>query len=412
MKIKHKRIFGIQICGVLLLSVLINGCVHHRSGKSHNVSIEIKDDRDPECLFYKQTDTTQNAWNDTTEFFHYWKAMDSCEYLLSKASSDSVELWKRRCEELNNPDNVGIGQIPSRYANINQYVTIHDLLSIWMSRSYDGSYDDFTLWRLEQFRSDTLHPVSGYEKYLLLTSTIDGLCDFEPYFKFEYDNWSCLEEELQEFQARLLLHELLPNYDVQIRKALLKEESAWESYHAALDTTYRIISGDPNHFNGSGWGQAIMGIMQDDALIRECSLLDICFSSDEHYVPTTHKSMSNERVLKEYACFMESLEENEYHYPVDFRRHMLTFEMHEWDKWMRSRDVVSSLLTGQEKTMYDNSTNNARRMKYIMLKNRYEGYGVISNDVAELLMPYTATDQELDGPSFDNKWKSRYGYSL
>ena len=403
-----------QICGLILISSILGGCGQHRSGKGP-VAVVTQQEKDAkliEELFYRQTDTTQNAWNNTTEFFHYWKEMEPSDYLFSQAPSDSISSWKARCEELNNPDDTGIGMISSQYVNMNQYVTIHDLLSLWGTRSYDGSYDDFTLWRIDQFRSDTLHPTSTYEKFSLFRSTIDSLSDFEAYYKFEYDNWSTLNLELQEIQARLLLRGSLSQSEDPVKQALQKEESAWGKYYAKADTTYQIVIGDPNHFNGSMWGQAIMGIMQDNALIRYYSLADYCFCGDEKYHPEVHGEVSNGTIIQEYARFMDSFEESEYHYPEDFRRQMLTSEMHEWELWMRNRDIVSSLLSGSAKTAYDNSTNNARRMKYIMLKNRYEGYGVSSDDVYELLIPYTAPDEEITGPSFDVKWKSRYGHSL
>ena len=66
----------------------------------------------------------------------------------------------------------------------------------------------------------------------------------------------------------------------------------------------------------------------------------------------------------------------------------------------------SSLLNGLKKDCYDNATNNVRRKKLIMLKNRYQGYGVTSEDIMSCLIPYTASDVELNGPSFDEKWKS------
>jgi hypothetical protein len=78
--------------------------------------------------------------------------------------------------------------------------------------------------------------------------------------------------------------------------------------------------------------------------------------------------------------------------------------MDAWKKWQKSRAMVSSLLTGLCKEVYDNSTNSVRRHKYIMLKNRYRGYGLTSNDVMECLIPYTATEEELGGPSFNERW--------
>ena len=72
---------------------------------------------------------------------------------------------------------------------------------------------------------------------------------------------------------------------------------------------------------------------------------------------------------------------------------------------MKSRETVSSMLSGICKTAYDNATNNARRMKLIMLKNCYEGYGVTSQEVIDHLIPYDAIDDQLEGLNFNEKWK-------
>ena len=106
---------------------------------------------------------------------------------------------------------------------------------------------------------------------------------------------------------------------------------------------------------------------------------------------------------------MDSFVEDEAYYPVPKRMEALSFEIEAWKNWMYARNSVSSLLSGQFKEIYDNATNNVRRMKYIMLKNRYNGYGVTSNEVYELLIPYTVSDEELDGPSFDEKWNHLLG---
>lgn len=395
----------------VLVTLLLTSCGQHRSGKSTvNGSMDFDDNTTAEQLYYQHTDSTKNAWNDTTVFFHFWKEMDQGAYLFDSFPLDSVSLWKSLCEELNK--DIGIEHVPSRYVNMNQYVTIFDLIGVWSYRGYDGKYDDFTLWRIEQFRSDTLSPLSFYEKFNLLKSTANSLCDFEPFFKFEYDNMSCLDEQLQSFYDRLLLRETLKHSDQNVEKALLTEDSAWRRYHAAMDEVYQRIQEDPNHFNGSAWGQAILGARQDDAFIREYSLVDLCFSSEENYEPETHSTISDGIVLQEYRRFLNSFVENEYHHPIKVRRKALEKEMIEWQKWMISRSVVSAQLSGRNKDLYDNSTNNARRMKYIMLKNRYQGYGVISNDVQELLIPYSVSDEDLYGPSFDEKWMELYGYSL
>ena len=391
----------------LILSLV--GCGQRRATRSHN---DDSWEYYGEQLYYRHTDTTDNAWNNTTEFFHFWKKMKPEDFLFSPFPIDSVSSWKQRCQVLNNPDQVGMQFIPANYANMNQFVTVFDLVYVWADRGYDEQHDDFTLWRVEQFRCDTLRPASVYEKFNLLKSAINSICDFEPIIKFEYDNMSCLEEQLQSFYDRMLLRELTSRSNPTLSQALLNEDTAWKSYHAALDSTYHKLFEYPNEINGSAWGQSLLGALQDDSFIREHSLADLCYSSMEQFKPETHPLVSDEMVIQEYRRFRDSFEEDEYHYPIKIRKKALEIEMAEWQKWMNSRVAVSSLLTGREKELYDNSTNNSRRMKYIMLKNQYEGYGVTSDDVLELLIPFSAPDEQLSGPSFDEKWKDLYGYAL
>lgn len=398
----------------IVLILALAGCFHNlKRSESAGYTCILKDiQTDSSFYYHMHTDSTENAWNDSTMIFHYWESMRQDDYLFGPFSSDSINSWIRLCEELNQLDNSADNIIPARYASLNQYVTIHDLLSVWSNRGYSGEYDDFTLWRVDQYRSDTLAPISITEKFRILKSTMDSICDFEPYFKYEYDNLFCLENQFQEIYYRMLLNVILERAGETIRKALLEEESTWKSYHAVMDSTYRIISDDPNGFNGSAWGQAIMQAKRDNAFIRECSLADYCFYGDELFNPEIHVPFLNGAVYGEYRRFINSLEENDYHNPVIVRKEALEREMMEWQKWMQSRETVSSLLTGREKFLYDNSTNNVRRMKYIMLKNCYEGYGVISNDVYELLIGYDIPDEELDCPSFNEKWKDLYGDTL
>ena len=216
-----------------------------------------------------------------------------------------------------------------------------------------------------------------------------------------------------------MVREAIRHSSTDIAKALEEEETTWQSYHAELDSTFRIIDGTPNAFVGSAWPMAISGIAYDDALMREESLADFYFALTDsldykirhkksvigEYDLVKHSTIQEERVLKEYRLFMDSLEEDDIYYPVPERKKALEREMNAWKEWMKSRAKVSSLLTGLCKEVYDNSNNNVRRHKSIMLKNRYQGYGLTSQDVMECLIPYSASDEELDGPSFNERWK-------
>ena len=405
----------IQSIVLIFLVLFATGCGQRRSTKSSNNSELINND-----LFYKHTDTTNNAWNDTVHVFHYWRDLEKSDYLFGAPTDEQITSWKHLCEDSNQYDSEQNTGVPGYYLNMNQYVTIYDFAELWYR---DNSYIDnldLTLWRLAQYDNDSRYsPATEYDRFYYLKNAIQGLCLFDAQFQFELNLNAGLEADFQEFYDKVLVREAIRHSSTDIAKALEEEETTWQSYHAELDSTFRKIDGTPNAFVGSAWPMAISGIAYDDALMREESLADFYFALTDsldykirhkksvigEYDLVKHSTIQEERVLKEYRLFMDSLEEDDIYYPVPERKKALEREMNAWKEWMKSRATVSSLLAGLCKEVYDNSTNNVRRHKYIMLKNRYQGYGLTSQDVMECLIPYSASDEELDGPSFNERWK-------
>ena len=401
---------------LILLIVFAVGCGQRRSSKSSNNNSEQFNNE----LYYKHTDSTRNAWNDTVHVFHYWRVIENSDYLFDAPTDEQITSWKRLCEESNHYDSEQNTGVPRYFLDMNQYVAIYDFAGLWYRD--DSCFDnlDLTLWRLAQYDNDSIYsPDSEYDRFYYLKNVIQGLCLFDAQFQFELNLKAGLEADFQEFYDRVLVREAIRHSSTDIAKALDDEDIAWQSYHSELDSTFRIIDGNPSGLVGSAWPMAMSGIAYDDAQMREESLADFYFALTDsldyvirhkksvigEYDLVKHSTIQEERVLKEYRLFMDSLEEDETYHPVPERMRALKRDMNAWVKWMNSRAKVSSLLTGLCKEVFDNSTNNVRRHKYIMLKNRYQGYGLTSNDVMECLIPYTAPDEELDGPSFDERWK-------
>ena len=410
----NSRILSIVLMFLVLYATA--SCVQRRSTKSSNRDDEMSN---YEQLYYKHTDTTNNPWNDTVHVFHYWRDIEKRDYLFDVPTDEQITSWKRLCEEMNPYDSEQNTGVPGYYLNMNQYVSLHDFVELWYRD--DSCFDNLglTLWRLAQYDYDSSYsPDSEYDRFYYLKNAIQGLCLFDAQFQFELNLKAGLEADFQEFYDKVLVREAIHHSSADIAKALGDEDIAWQNYHAELDSTFRIIDGTPNAFVGSAWPMAISGISNDDALMREESLADFYFVLTDsldykirhkksvigEYNLVKHSTIRDEKVLKEYRLFLDSLKEDDIYYPVPERRRALERDMDAWEKWMNSRAKVSSLLTGLCKEVYDNSTNNVRRHKYIMLKNRYQGYGLTSNDVMECLIPYTASDEELDGPSFNERW--------
>ena len=371
-------------------------------------------------IYYKELD---GEWNDSCEVFHFWLDFDDDDYLFGAPSGEQIEAWKILCEERNLYKRGNRDGVMNGYLNMNQYVTVSDFIELWYREDSYRSNLDLTIWRLRQYDWEQIYePDSEYDRFNYLKNSFSGLCTFEPAFQFEYNLWANLRADFQEFYNELMAREAILHATSRVAKALKMEELAYQSYHKEVIEAFIIIAGDKNGLNGSAWGMAIAGISEDDADMREISLADFYFALTDSldydvrhirsaigsYELNKQSSCPNEKVLKEYRRFMGSLEEDEFHFPIPERKKVLLKEMEAWKKWMKSREAVSSLLSGLCKEAYDNATNNTRRYKYIMLKNCYAGFGVTSHDVIEQIIPYTASDEELEGPNFREKWNELY----
>lgn len=108
--------------------------------------------------------------------------------------------------------------------------------------------------------------------------------------------------------------------------------------------------------------------------------------------------VSADLVLNEYTLFKTILAERskkqkdpefndpEWYYPLEEQINALEEDQFAWEKWMKARSVVSSTLDENLRNQYDNLTNNIRRRKLIDLKNRYEGFGMMSEYQYEMIL--------------------------
>lgn len=67
-----------------------------------------------------------------------------------------------------------------------------------------------------------------------------------------------------------------------------------------------------------------------------------------------------------------------------------------WKNWMRARTRISNGLTGYVKTVYDNTTNNIKRHKLILLKNHFLNYTTpLHQQPNGSVLFFDCTDKEL-----------------
>lgn len=381
-------------------------------------------------LYYETNDENSDVdWSEEIPVFHYWEEIDQDHYLFDAPSPEQVARWKALCEERNPADSVWRTAVQGPYLNMSQYMTVHDFIELWY---HEDSYllnDSLTLWRLAQYDNRNTGNIysndSEFDRFQQLKNTISGLCLFEGDSQWALNFQAGLEEDFQMFYDRLLVREAVRHSEDALAEALLHEQDAWLGYHAALDSAFRAIDGGAVGMVGSAWPMAISGILEKDALMRARSLEDFYFALTDsldyenvhrrsmigQYDIERHAPVGEGKVLAEYRRFMEFFNdkdffEPEFNYPVPVLRRILSEEMEAWKGWMASRRAVSTLLTGLCKDVYDNSTNNVRRDKLIMLKNRYQEFGLTSESINECLLSYGCDDSEIDGFSFEKKWNA------
>ena len=381
---------------------------------------------DAAMLYYEEVGEDEDViWDEEIPVFHYWRKIPSSDYYFGAPSDEQVAKWHALCEERNRTDSTSRFYVQGCYANMNQFVTVTDFIEMWYHDDSRILDDELTTWRLMQYAPDAFFtPDSEFDKFHVISNVIQGLLLYETQSQWELNCHACLEENVQEYYDRILVREAVRHAEGSLAAAIEKEQEAWLGYHAAVDSAFRIIDGDPHGMPGSAWPMAIGGILCDDARMRALSLEDFYFALTDsldyqfahkrsiigEYGIERHEVVDEGKVIRECRRFMEffkdaSFFEPDYSYPVADLRRALGKEMSAWRAWMSSRRQVSSLLDGLCRETYDNATNNVRRHTLIMLKNRYQGYGVASEDTYRCLLPYSCPDSDIEWFTFERNWR-------
>lgn len=415
-----KAIQRLSIAVFILITLFsLQGCRHHRNS-SEAVSQSVD-------TYYERLEEDANVnWDEDIPVFHHWRKIPSDYYYFDVPTDDDVEEWMALCEERNQLDSSSRRYVQGYYANMNQFMTVMDFYELWY---HDDSYledDKLTTWRLMQYDSlSVIVPDSEFDKFHSLRNAIQGLLLYEPQSQWDMNFHAGLESDFQEYYDRVIFREAVRHSDSMLADALTQEQEAWLGYHAALDSAFRVIDGDPHGMVGSAWSMAISGISYDNALMRALSLEDFYFALTDsldyqfahkrsmigEYEIERHERVTDKRVLKEYGRFMDYFNDKtffdpEFSYSVTELRSALENEKKAWQSWMASREEVSARLSGLCKDCYDNATNNVRRHKLIMLKNRYQGFGLTSQFILDCLLPYGCSDSDIETFSFEDKYRS------
>ena len=311
--------------------------------------------------------------------------------------------WKAACEKAFTPEPTERRFVQGYFKGANHYLAVHDFIELWYTE-YGNKYkgDDFVYWRLNQFEKIEGGEVTPGERVRRLRQAINDILDYVAGTQWDLNLQAALRDDFADFYCKRLLKEIPASS--AMRSALGKENEAWNNYQKSIGSAYRLLEGDPSGNNGSSWSMAVCGFSEDNLGMRASSLEDLLDIIEGTFAPGKKDvQVGREMVTGEAEAFSKGLKEDDYSYPLAKRVQALELDIRDWGRWMDARSAIRSLLPEEQRELFDASTETILRHKYIMLKNRYEGYGLTSDSVLELLIPYDCDTETLLGPSFQDK---------
>ena len=375
------------------LAMMLLGCNNKTSGNHE--------------LYYAEYSESDNLdWDEKIPVFHYWTHKDG------EIPDDSVNTWEKACEEAFVPTPTERRYVHGYYRSMNQFVTVNDLIELWYRENKYRGNDAFTFWRLDQYQNLVCRHCDHSESARLIKKAVESLMDYEAETQWDLNFQASLRNDLKEFYERRLL-KLSLYCPEDLGEALRHEEEAWQDYNKKLSIAYNLLESSPDGLDGSAWPMSMAGIAEDNLDMRIASLEDYLRINENSFCfPEEDGTVGIGMVMHESDDFISELREDENHQPLSVRKKALDEEVAAWIQWMNARTNVSLLLSGNTRDEYEAVTGSIIRRKFIMLKNRYQGYGVTSQDVLDCLIPYDTDSDGLYGPSFSEKWRSLYGYDL
>ena len=214
--------------------------------------------------------------------------------------------------------------------------------------------------------------------------------------------------EYLRYHYEKLLEELLKKKSISL--SLQTEQEAFDKLLEAQISYFDSI-GDSG---GSASSIAYSQLCDEMYAIHLKGTLDLYFALQaENYKPDkVYKPISNNIVIQEYNTILHAIDSKNYYDYLDIgsrekAKACLSNEQKAWNSLMKVRKSTSRRLQGRIKSVYDNATYRLQRYHLIQLKNAFEGYGAMSNDVYLCLLSDTCSyDELLHSPNFFVKWDS------
>ena len=206
----------------------------------------------------------------------------------------------------------------------------------------------------------------------------------------------------------------------KLLEELLKKKSISLPLQTEQEAFDKLLEAQINYFDSIGYSGSASSIAYSQLYgemyaIHLKGTLDLYFALQaENYKPDkVYKPISNSIIIQEYNTILHAIDNKNYYDYLDIGsrekvKACLSNEQKAWNSLMKVRKSTSRRLQGRIKSVYDNATYRLQRYHLIQLKNAFEGYGAMSNDVYSCLLSDTCSYEELlHTPNFTVKWDSK-----
>ncbi len=205
----------------------------------------------------------------------------------------------------------------------------------------------------------------------------------------------------------------------KLLEELLKKKNISLSLQTEQEELDKLLEAQINYFDSIGYSGSASSIAYSQLCdemyaIHLKGTLDLYFVLQvKKYKPDkVYKPIPNSIITQEYNAILHAVDTKDYYDYLDISskekvKACLLNEQKAWNSLMKARKNTSRELYGRIKTVYDNATYRLQRYHLIQLKNAFEGYGAMSNDVYSCLLSDTCSyDELLHAPNFTVKWDS------
>lgn len=162
-----------------------------------------------------------------------------------------------------------------------------------------------------------------------------------------------------------------------------EEKQAMERYFSAAEGVYKAIFMGMN--SGSAAPMGFWAFMESLQVQKLNSFASVA----------SHGCVAEEDIANAYQCFAEWGLDTFSETPLQKQKSLLEEEQKHWNSWMEERKKVSESLPKPNKVPYDNRTNELKRLKLIQLKNQYQEYGLMTDEMWDKVLKENCNDQEL-----------------